>query len=204
MGNMEWWSDGVMDRCEMPILHYSITPLLHYSISSLLLHPHIQFEFPFAGTAFLQTAQFECSDFRDNGLKVDGHQFAFVTFLGRQRGFDGGDFFEFVVPGDVLEHRADAVVAAEGTGEETKAGVFTDDETKLLRRHVGVRAFFHAEGSDAKGFDRRFHAGHSGHRRLDANIVGARGAAANPQTVTMSDPTAVGRAARDAAAEVAA
>src|ERR1019366_4901634 len=153
---MEWWSDWQAIE----------SALLHYSAFALLLHPHIQFEFPLARAALLETAQFECSDFRDDGLQIDGHQFAFVTCFGWQRGFDGGDFFEFVVADDVLEHRADAVVAAEGTGEETEAGVLADDETKLLRRHVGVRAFLHAERRDAQGFDWRFHTGHGGACRL--------------------------------------
>ena len=74
---------------------------------------------------------------------------------------------------------------------------FADDQAKFLRRHVGLRAFLHAERRDAQRLDRRFHAGHGGHGSLDADVIGARGAAANPQAVAVPHPAVVGRAARD-------
>ena len=53
--------------------------------------------------------------------------------------------------GGSAEHRglADRVVAAEGAGEETEAGVLADDEAEFLGGHIGVGAFFHAERGDA-------------------------------------------------------
>ena len=69
-----------------------------------------------------------------------------------------------------------------------KSGRLADDERRTPIRGRGLAPLFHAERDDAQGLERGRHPGHGGHRRLDPDVVGARGAAA--------DPDAIARAAR--------
>ena len=58
-------------------------------------------------------------------------------------------------------------------------------------------AFLHAELRDGKSLDRRGHAGHSGHRRFDSDIVRARDAAANTHAFSLPGRAVISGSARD-------
>ena len=88
--------------------------------------------------------------------------------------------------------------------EEAELGRLADDQAELLRRQLDLGAFLHAERHDAQRLDRRAHAGHRGHRGLDADVVGAGGAAADAHAAAAPRQAVVRRAARDGVFEVAA
>ena len=74
------------------------------------------------------------------------------------------------------------VLFANGGAEKTKLGWLSDYETKFPVGNCGFSSFFHTEGNNAKGFDRRLHTGYSRHGALNSDVVRARCATADTYT----------------------
>ena len=72
-----------------------------------------------------------------------------------------------------------------------------DDKADFLPRHVGFRPFFHAERHDAQGAERALHARHGQSGGLDADVIRARRAAANPNPFALLHRAVIGRAIGD-------
>jgi len=118
--------------------------------SLLFLHPHIHSRFHFRA-AFSRQRSRACPISDDDGLQMTGNQFAFAAFLAG-RVVSMGATSSIRRPADILEHHADAVIAAKRAGERSGAGVLADDEPELQRR---TSACFlpHPKRRDAQGFD---------------------------------------------------
>src|SRR5262245_7084381 len=96
----------------------------------LFFSSYVEFELPTAGAALFQTAEFERADFRHRGLQIHRNELA---GLAAQRRFNGSDFFELFLSGNIIDCVAGAVFAANGGGEEPEHGRFADDKRKFLR-----------------------------------------------------------------------
>jgi len=84
---------------------------------------------------------------------------------------------------------------AGGGTEEAELGGLTDGKRELAVRHLGRGAFFHAELRYGEGLERSFNAGDGGHGGFDADVVGARNAAANADAFAVPGGSVVGCAA---------
>ena len=169
---------------------------------SLLFRAHVEFEFPAAGPPFSRQRSSSVPTSVTAACRLTGTSLPGFT---AQRGFDGRDFFEFFASvAGVIDHVADTIFAANRRGEKSEHGGFADDERKLLRRHIGLRSFFHAEWRDAQRLHRRLEAGHRRHGRLDADVVSARRAATDPNAMAVTNPAVVRGAARDSEIEIGA
>ena len=79
---------------------------------------------------------------------------------------------------------ADVVLLSNRRTQEAELGGFAYDQAKLPIRDLRLRAFFHAERHDTKRLQRSFHAGHGGHGAFDPDVVGARGATADSDSLS--------------------
>ena len=94
------------------------------------------------------------------------------------------------------------VVAAGGRAEEAELGGLADDQAELGAGDVGLGPFLHAHRHDAEGLDRRRHARDGRGRGLDADVIGPRHAAADPDPLAAADQAVIGRAEGDGEVEV--
>ena len=74
----------------------------------------------------------------------------------------------------------DRIVLADCGAEEPELGGFADRQREFERRDRRGGSFLHPERDDAEGLDGRRDPRHGRHGALDADVVGACGAAANP------------------------
>ena len=79
-----------------------------------------------------------------------------------------------------------------------------DDEAELVVGQLDRRALLHAQRRDAQRLDRRREARDRRHRALDADVVRARGAAADADALAAADQAVVRGAERDREVEVGA
>ena len=73
-------------------------------------------------------------------------------------------------------------------------GGFADNEPEFLTRHVVLGPLFHSEWDDAERLERGGRARDGGHRRFNADIVRAGGAAANANPFAASHHAEIGGA----------
>src|ERR1035438_6816658 len=78
------------------------------------------------------------------------------------------------------------VLLANRRAEEAELGWFANYQAKLSIGDLRLGAFFHAERHNAKRLQRRFHARHSGHSAFDPDVIRARGA--TPDSDSLSTP----------------
>ena len=78
------------------------------------------------------------------------------------------------------------VVLARGGSEEAELGGLADDQAEFAVGDAQIGAFFHAEGGHREGFQRGGKAGHGGHGGFDADVVGARHAAADAHAFALA------------------
>src|SRR5207247_2342243 len=88
------------------------------------------------------------------------------------------------------------VFAADRGCKKPEHGRFADDQRELLRRNVGLSTLLHPERRNTERFHRRLETRYGRHSRLDANVVGARRPAADPDAMAMPDPPGPVRPAR--------
>ena len=136
-------------------------------------------------------------------MQVHRHDVPGAAALGRQAGLDLLELLQLVRRPEV-EQGADLVVAAHRRAEEAEAHRLAHHQPELLGRQFGLGAFLHAEGGEAQGLHRRFHAGDGGHRRLDRHVVGLGRAAADAHPAAAPHVAVVGRAAGHRQVEVGA
>src|SRR5262245_8399013 len=137
------------------------------TFASLFTFADVELELPALLAVAAEAPDFERADLGHLAVQVDRHGAAFLAgaFQGRHQ---RRELFDLIFP--FFDEQADGVAATRGRAEKTEGGLFADDEAELLARHVGLGAFFHAEGDDAKRLDGRGGAGDGGQRGLDADV----------------------------------
>src|SRR5262245_24666021 len=145
---------------------------------------NVPFELPPPVAAALGEPQLERPHFGDSALEANRHHRAIPagTF---ERDLEWRQLFDLVA---IIVHEvADGVLLAHAGAEEAELRKLPHDETELAFRNRGISAFLHPERDDAERAHGSVEAGHRRHGALDADVVGARCAAAD------SDPAPAAR-----------
>src|ERR1035437_2072637 len=88
------------------------------------------------------------------------------------------------------------VLLSNRRAQEAEFGGFANYQAKLSIGDLRFSSFFHAERHNAKRLQRGFHARHSRHGAFDSDVIRARGATSDSDSLSTPGPAIVGRTAR--------
>src|ERR1035438_1999415 len=94
------------------------------------------------------------------------------------------------------------VLLANRRAEEAELGWFANYQAKLSIGDLRLGAFFHAERHNAKRLQRGFHARHSRHSAFDPDVIRARGATSDSDSLSTPGPAIVSRSSRYCVIEI--
>src|SRR5262252_9856158 len=166
-------------------------------ISSRAALADVQLQLPAVRATLRLAPELESADFSDAAFERDrDHVFVAacrrrVRAVGRQRHFQGPEFLELVAP--VFDDGPRRIVLPDRGAQKAELRGDTDGEPELLSFDRRAGPLFHPERHDAESFQRRLESGHGGHRALDSDVIAARCAAANADTVAARPGTSVVR-----------
>src|SRR5215207_2172926 len=166
---------------------------------TLVLLPDVELELPALRAVARDAPDFERADLRHARLKADGQHRVLLAFE-LERDLERAQLLYLVAP--VLDEAADLVGLAHRRAEEAELGGLADHEAELAPGDGGLRPLLHAERHDAQRLERGGQPRHGRHGALDADVVGARRAAADADAAAALGTAVVGRAARDGVVEV--
>src|SRR5581483_3652889 len=110
---------------------------------------HVVLELPLARAVLLDAVQLERADLGDARAQVDRDQVAGVgRLLVAHHRRDRRQLGERFV--DLLDQRADAIVAPRGRRQKAELRRLADDQAELARLQLGFGALLHAERRDAQ------------------------------------------------------
>src|SRR5882672_225229 len=167
---------------------------------SLVLLPNIELKLPSLLSVARDAPEFERADLGDTALQSHRQHGLFLP-VDFERPFERAYLLN-LIDAPVFNHSADLILFANGRTEEAELRRFADDEAEFAVRNFGLCSLFHSEWNDAERLERSGQTGDSGHRAFDADVVGARSAAADAYAATAAGAAVISRASRHGVIEV--
>src|SRR5436309_2120809 len=169
--------------------------------AQILRFADVQLELPPLLAVPLLAPQVEGADFSHTAFEHDGDEVVGAAITSFERDFERAELFQVLAP--VVDERTGQIVLARRGREEPELGGLADGEAELATGDRRTRAFLHSEWDDTQRLERRGETGNRGHRTLDADVIGARGAAADADAA-MAGPHAavICRTPRDGVIEI--
>src|SRR5690349_3028855 len=135
------------------------------------LVPHAELELPAPLAVTRDAPHLERADLGQMDPQAHGDEGAVVVGP-REHGGERRQLLDLVAP--ELEHGAERVVLAAAGPEHAELRRLADHEAELLTRQLELGPLLRALRHEADRLERRRHAGHRRHRRLDPDVVRAR------------------------------
>src|SRR5271165_3897140 len=160
---------------------------------SVALVADVEFELPALLAVTRYAPELERADFGYARLKTN-RQNGSLRAVDVERHFERAELLDARAP--VFQQVADIILLANGRTQEAELRRFANHQAKLSTRDFRLGALFHAEGHNAKRFQRSLHARHGRHSAFDPDVIRARGATADSDTLSSPRPAVVSRSAR--------
>src|SRR6266481_5979784 len=110
------------------------------------------------------------------------------------------EFLDLAAP--VLQKIADTVLLSNRGTQEAELCGLPDDQPELPLGHHRLGAFLHPKGHHAERLQRSFHSWDGWHRTFDSDVVRARGATPDSNSLSVPGPSVIGRPSRHCMLEV--